>query len=78
MNKKINKLAMEANEFATMKTRAGSEIPGHLIYREKFAELIVEECAKAAELHARTYSDGNAGTGCYGAASAVRCVLRDD
>ena len=78
MNKKINKLAMEAVEFATMKTRAGSEIPGHLIYREKFAELLVEECAMAAELHARSYSDGDAGSGCYGAAAAVRCVGRDD
>ena len=69
---------MEAVEFATMKTRAGSEIPGHLIYREKFAELLVEECAMAAELHARSYSDGDAGSGCYGAAAAVRCVGRDD
>lgn len=37
-----------------------------------FFELIVEECAKRAELHSRSYSDGDAGTGCYGAAAAVR------
>lgn len=37
-----------------------------------FFELIIEEAAKAAELHSRSYSDGDAGTGCYGAANAVR------
>lgn len=37
-----------------------------------FFELIVEECAKAAEQHARTYSDGDAGVGSIGAGHAVR------
>jgi len=35
-------------------------------------DYIVEECAKAAERHARTYSDGDAATGSAGAANAVR------
>jgi hypothetical protein len=37
-----------------------------------FFELIVEECAKRAELQSRTYSDGDAGVGCHSAANAVR------
>lgn len=37
-----------------------------------FFELIVEECAKSAERHSHTYSDGDAGSGCFGAANAVR------
>ena len=38
----------------------------------QFFNLIVEECAKAAELQARNYSDGDAASGCAGAAAAVR------
>ncbi len=37
-----------------------------------FFEAIVEECAKQAELQSRVYSDGDAGTGCYAAANAIR------
>jgi hypothetical protein len=40
---------------------------------QAFFDLIVENCAHAAELQARSYSDGNAGSGCHAAASAVRC-----
>ena len=38
----------------------------------QFFDLIVEECARAAELQARNYSDGEAASGCAGAAAAVR------
>jgi len=37
-----------------------------------FFELVIEQAAVAAEQHSRSYSDGDAGTGCYGAANAVR------
>lgn len=38
-----------------------------------FFELIVEECAKQAELQARNYTgENNEGAGCYGAANAIR------
>ncbi len=39
---------------------------------EKLIKLVIEECAVAASNHARTYADGDAGTGATGAASAVR------
>lgn len=41
---------------------------------EKLIALVVEDCAKAAELHATSYSDGDAGSGATGAANAVRYV----
>ena len=78
MNKRIKELAAEAIAFATQETRAGSGIPGHLIYREKFTRLLIEECAVAAELAARSFSDGDAGTGCAAAAAAVRYVGKAD
>lgn len=37
-----------------------------------FFDLVIEQAAIAAEQHSRSYSDGDAGTGCYGAAAAVR------
>ena len=39
---------------------------------EKLIALVVDDCAKAAEEHARSYSDGDAGKGAVGAANAVR------
>lgn len=39
---------------------------------EKLVALVVNECAIAAEEHARSYSDGDAGVGAKGAAGAVR------
>ena len=39
---------------------------------EKLVALVVDDCAKAAEEHARSYSDGEAGVGAAGAARAVR------
>ena len=33
---------------------------------------VVEHCAVAAELHARSYADGDAGIGAAGASNAVR------
>ena len=39
---------------------------------EKLVALVVNECAIAAEEHARSYSDGDAGSGAVGAAQAVR------
>lgn len=42
----------------------------------QFFDLVVEECAKAAELQSRSYSDGDAAKGCSGAAAAVRAFGR--
>ena len=39
---------------------------------EKLIALVVDDCAKAAEEHARSYSDGDAGKGAIGASTAVR------
>ena len=39
---------------------------------ENLVKLVVEECANAESLHARSYSDGDFGSGSIGAASAVR------
>lgn len=39
---------------------------------ERLVALVVEDCAIAAEKHARSYSDGDAGKGAHGAANAVR------
>ena len=39
---------------------------------ENLIALVVEDCAVAAELHARSYADGDSGTGAIGAAHAVR------
>ena len=74
MNKRIKELARQAT---ICRLSAGnSEADDASLAR--FAKLLIEECAVAAELHARSYSDGDAGDGCYGAAAAVRCVGRDD
>ena len=39
---------------------------------EQLIKLVVEECATAAAIHARAYSDGDAGTGAIGASNAVK------
>lgn len=39
-----------------------------------FFDAVVESCAVAAERHARSFSDGDAGRVCQGAACAVRNV----
>lgn len=39
---------------------------------KKLIALIIEDCANAAELHARSYPDGEGGNGAKGAAAAVR------
>ena len=39
---------------------------------EKLIAHVVDDCAKAAAEHARSYSDGDAGTGAAGASQAVR------
>lgn len=40
---------------------------------EPFFNLIVEECAKAAEIQSRHYTgENNEAAGCYGAANAIR------
>jgi len=74
MNRRIKELARQAT--ISRFSSGNSEADDASI--EKFAKLLIEECAMAAELHARSYSDGDAGSGCYGAAAAVRCVGRDD
>lgn len=74
MNRRIKELARQAT--ISRFSSGNSEADDASI--EMFAKLLIEECAKAAELHARSYSDGDAGSGCYGAAAAVRCVGRDD
>ena len=39
---------------------------------EKLIKLVVEDCATAAAHHARSYSDGDAGSGATGASGAVK------
>lgn len=39
---------------------------------KKLIALIIEDCANAAELHARSYSNGESSNGATGAAAAVR------
>jgi hypothetical protein len=41
---------------------------------ERLIKLVIEDCAIAAEHHARSYADGDAGTGAKGAAGAVRSL----
>lgn len=80
MNKKIKELAAKAdisiNKYGM--AFAGQDHNEDGIDLALFTKYLIEECAMAAELHARSYSDGDAGTGCYGAANAVRGVGKDD
>ena len=39
---------------------------------ENLIALVIDDCAKIAEEHARSYADGDAGKGASGAANAVR------
>ena len=39
---------------------------------ENLIKLVVEECATAAAEHARSYADGDAGSGAIGASNAVK------
>jgi len=39
---------------------------------ERLVALVIEDCAIAAETHARSYSGGDSGHGSIGAAAAVR------
>ena len=39
---------------------------------EEFFNTVIIECAKIAENHSRSYSDGQHSVGCSGAATAVR------
>lgn len=79
MNKKIDELANRAN----IKWMIGNGPGGACIFYDvndfyKFAKSLIEECALAAEQHARSYSDGDAGAGCYGAAAAIRNIGKND
>ena len=80
MNKTIKELAAKADMSFDKygMAFANSDHNEDGVDLELFAGLLIEECAQAAEQHARSYSDGDAGTGCYGAAAAVRCVGRND
>ena len=53
MNERIQKLAEQAGFFPTELTQVGPSV-------EKFAELIVEECAKRAEVYAYMSPNFNA------------------
>lgn len=73
MNLLINRLAQQAvEETRSLMIMEFKNFESTLYTR--FAELIVEECAQAAERHARSYSDGVSAAGCFGAANAVRTV----
>jgi hypothetical protein len=39
---------------------------------EKLIKLVIEDCATAAAHHARSYADGDAGSGAVGASNAVK------
>ena len=80
MNKRLKELAAKA-EMSRDKYGmyfASKDHNEDSVDLELFSKLLIEECAKAAELAARSFSDGDAGPGCYGAAAAVRNVGRDD
>lgn len=51
MNERINELAGKAVEFSVGETKAGNapRTSGSLLYREKFAELIILQCISIAE-----------------------------
>lgn len=57
MNERIKELAAVAWEYADLHSRDGDGIHGHL-YRDKFAELIVRECADISDA---SFHDGSAG-----------------
>ena len=80
MNKKIEELAAEA-EMSRDKYGMYFASKDHNedgVDLELFAELLIEECAVAAELSARSFSDGDAGIGCTAAAAAVRFVGKNN
>jgi len=78
MNKKIEELAEQSGVYSEWLSSCSSYMMNNLAEIESFAQLLIKECAAAAELHARSYSDGDAGSVCHGAASAVRNVGRAD
>jgi hypothetical protein len=58
VNERIRELALEAEEFADRVVNYGGEF--HTAYTEKFAELIVKECADIAKhnvMNISTYGD---------------------
>jgi len=50
MNERIKELANEAWQYANNNSRDGDDTHGWL-YRDKFAELIIQECATVARKH---------------------------
>jgi len=76
MNKRIKDIAKQAGFDIDLLSQPypGGFPRDDMLVLDSFSKLIIEECAKAAELHARSFSDGDAGIGCYGAAAAVRAV----
>ena len=53
MNERIKQLAKQAEEYADIEYNA-SDLDWYELKEEKFAELIVEECAQRAEAYAYT------------------------
>jgi hypothetical protein len=62
---------MTAEKFSELCKRLALQNAGEFPL-ETIIKTVVENCAVAAELHARSFSDGDAGSGAHGAANAVR------
>lgn len=71
MNKKIEELL----EKSTWQGAPQIGIDDYIDH-EKFAILLVEECAKIAEEHSRSFTgEKNEAAGCYGSALAIRVAF---
>ena len=67
MNKRVLELAQQI----------WPEYTGSHVNHAKFANLLIEECARVAEDQARVYTgEHQEGAGCYAAANAIRNLLK--
>jgi hypothetical protein len=55
MNERIKKLAEQANDYANHLDKIGVDDGWQNIFNQKFAELIIEECAREVEEFARKW-----------------------
>jgi len=70
-----NSKLKELYERAGFSTEIESTWPTTLVVGtplEKLVKIVVEECAATAIEHARSYSDGDAGSGAFGASTAIK------
>lgn len=72
MNTKIKSLAERAGfQFGKWTSSDNVYVESEL---NRFANLIIEECALAADQHQRSFSTSSDGAACSGAANAVRQI----